>query len=226
MRLARRFQARCRVVAAAVLMGAILIAGLGAQPAQAASLSLTQHSSGQVRPFVGCSPCISTLDPPNGGTAKADATGKVTLTFTAQLDNPFVKFVLTLDGTAVDSTQIQVDQTDPMQPVGKYTAALSAGQHSAEVDVDDSNGQAAAFPGWTFTVQAVPTPVPSPTKTTAGTGTGGNTGNGSGTSSGTGGFTPKTLSIILFSIAGLGLLVIIFIAGMWYAGSRELRKNP
>ncbi len=226
MKLARFFLARCWVVAAGLLIGVILAAGLGAQPAQAASASLAQRASGQARPLVGCSPCISTLVPTNGGTVQADASGKVTLSFTAQLDNPFAKFVLTLDGTVIDSTQIQVDKTDPMQPVGTYKAVLSAGQHTAEIDVADSNGPAAAFPGWTFTVQTVPTPIPTATKTTANTGSGGNNGNEGGTTSGSGLGTPKTLSIILFSIAGLGLLVIIFIAGMWYAGNRELRKTP
>jgi len=220
----QRFQARCWMLVVWLLMGMILTAGLGAHPAQTASAAPLAHLSDPVLPFVGCSPCISTLDPPNGGTVKADATGKVTLTFMAQLDNPFAKFVLILDGSTVAGGQIQVDQTDPMQPVGKYTAVLSGGQHTAEVDVSDSNGPAAAFPGWTFTVQAVPTPVPTATKTTGSTGPGGTSSSGGGTSAG--GFMPKTLSIILFSIAGLGLLVIIFIAGMWYAGNRQLRRTP
>ena len=218
----RALRLRSWLLVASMLLGALLIAGLGGQPAHAASAYGLNSSSRSLQPLVGCAPCISALDPAQNGTATPDATGKVTLSFTAQLVNPFAKFVLTLDGTVIDSAQIRVDTTDPLQPVGKYTAALSAGAHTTTIEVDDINGPAATYPGWTFTVPAAPKPTATPTTTS---GSGGNSGSG-GTSSGSSIFAPKTLSIILFSIAGLGLLVIIFIAGMWYSGSRQLRKNP
>jgi hypothetical protein len=204
-----------------------------------AALALVGPGTGrasEARPLIGCAPCISSVDPPQGGTVQADASGKVTLTFSAQMVNPFVQFVLTLDGTAVDSTQIQITSNDPLQPTGQYTAALSSGQHSATVEVDDAGG-AEASDGWTFTVQGgtAPTssPSPSPTKTPkAGSGptrtpTASSPGSTTGTSGGSGGaLSPETLSVILFSIAGVGLLVMAFVAGMWFSGRRSLGNGP
>ncbi len=218
----RALRLRSWLLASSMLLAVVLVAGLGGQPAYAASAYLLSRSSGQVQPFAGCAPCISDLEPAQNGTATPDASEKVTLSFTAQLTDPFAKFVLTLDNTTIDSAQIQVDTADPLQPTGKYTAALSAGTHTATIEVDDVNGPAASFPGWTFSVPTFPKPTATPTTTSASGGSGGSGGSSSGSSI----FAPKTLSIILFSIAGLGLLVIIFIAGMWYSGSRELRKNP
>jgi hypothetical protein len=217
MGLSRVFRSLWRLLTLALLVGACALL-VGAQGASAA------------RPLVGCAPCISSLDPVQNGTVRANASGKVTLKFAAQMTNPFVRFVLTLDGTAIDSTKIQVTSTDPLQPSGAYTAVLAPGQHSATVEVDDANGSEAAFPGWTFTVQAAPaTPTPTPTKTPASSSgnNGGNTPNPPAPASGSSGLlSPRTLSIILFSIAGVGLLVMAFIAGMWFSGRRALRNLP
>ncbi|HEY7356056.1 MAG TPA: Ig-like domain-containing protein, partial [Ktedonobacterales bacterium] len=162
MYLSRMLRCFWRLLALAPLVGACALI-IGAQGAGAASVS----GQSAARPLVGCAPCISSVDPAPNGTVKADASGKVTLKFGAQMTSPFVKFVLTLDGTAVDSTKIQVTSNDPLQPSGSYTAALAAGQHTAKVEVDDANGPEATFPGWNFTVQAAPV-TPTPTRTPAG----------------------------------------------------------
>jgi len=223
MRRSRAVQSRWRLLALALLVGALAVVGLGSQSAWAARAVPARALSG-VRPFVGCAPCISQVSPTDGATASFDPDGKITISFTAQLDNPFSKFEFTLDGTQVDNTQIQITSTDPMQPTGQYRAALSAGQHQAFVQVIDSTASVVASFGWKFTAPQPPPPTPTPTKAPAGGGSGGG-GATADTSSG-GFFTPKTLSILLFSIAGLGLLVIVFIAGMWYGGRRALRNEP
>lgn len=209
-----------RLLALAPLVGACALV-VSAQGASAASVRVL-HAA---RPLVGCAPCISSLTPAQNGTVQADASGKVTLTFGAQMTSPFVKFVLTLDGMAVDSTKIQVTSTDPLQPSGSYTAALAPGHHLATVEVDDANGPEATFVGWGFTVQAAPV-TPTPTKAPAGNSGGSTTTTSPGAGSGSGLLSPKALSIILFSIAGVGLLVMAFIAGMWFSGRRTLRNLP
>jgi hypothetical protein len=224
MYLSRMLRCLWLLLALAPLVGACALV-VGAQGAGAASVG-GPHAA---RPLVGCAPCVSSLDPAQNGTVRADASGKVKLTFGAQMTSPFVKFVLTLDGTAVDSTKIQVTSNDPLQPSGSYTAVLAAGQHTATVEVDDANGPEATFPGWSFTVQAAPV-TPTPTRTPA-SNSGGNGSNPTttttpGTSSSSGLLSPKALSIILFSVAGVGLLVMAFIAGMWFSGRRALRNLP
>ncbi|HEY7347723.1 MAG TPA: Ig-like domain-containing protein [Ktedonobacterales bacterium] len=228
MSLSDALQFRRRVLILAALLGSLAIAGLSSQLAHAAPAS-------SARPFVGCAPCISSLDPAQNGTVTANVSGNVTIKFSAQLLNPFVRFVLTLDGTVIDNAKIQVTSNDPLQPTGQYTAALGAGKHTAMVEVDDTSGSAAAFPGWTFTVQAPPqTPIPTKTPASSSNGNGNNTGsntgnsasNNSGNSSSVGLLSPKTLSIILFSIAGVGVIVMAFIAGMWYSGRRSFGGRP
>ena len=157
MRLSGRVQLSSRLLALLFLIGVIALAASGTRAASAAIVSQPQT----IRPLVGCAPCISSLDPEQNGTVKADASGQVTLTFQAQMVNPFVQFVLTLDGTAVDSKKIQVTKDDPLQPTGTYTAALSAGAHTASVEADDADGSEAVFVGWNFTVEgSAATPVP------------------------------------------------------------------
>jgi hypothetical protein len=215
MSLSYALRLRWRLLMLAALLGALAVVGLSSQSARAASAA-------PARPFVGCAPCISQVSPADGSTATIDADGKVTISFSAQLVGNYAKFEFTLDGTAVDATQIQVTDTDPTQPTGQYRATLSAGQHSAFVQVFDANGPAAAI-GWKFTVPQPPPPTPTPTKASSG----GNNNNSTGSSGGgSGGISPQTLSIILFSIAGVGLLVMVFIAGMWYSGRRSLRNLP
>ncbi len=219
MRRSYTVRSRWRLLALALLVGAIAAAGLGGQSARAARVGSTQARS-VARPF--CSACISQVVPADGSTATIDPDGKITISFTAQLNANFSKFVFSLDNKQIDAAQIQVMDTNPMQPTGQYRAALSAGQHSASIEADDVNGPAASF-SWAFT--APPPPTPTPTAATAGSGSGGTGGASSDTGSG-GFFTAKTLSILLFSIAGLGLLVMVFIAGMWYGGRRWFSKNP
>ena len=209
------------LVASSMLVAVVIVAGLGGQPAYAAAASLLHPVSRQFTPLEGCAPCISQASPDNGSTVSPGPDGKVTISATAQLNDNYTTFTLSLDQAAVDQAQIQITATDPTQPTLQYSATLTPGPHHVFVEVSDAAGPAASF-GWDFTVQAAPTPTP--TATTA-SGSGGSGGSG-GSSSSSSIFAPKTLSIILFSIAGLGLLVIIFIAGMWYSGSRQLRKNP
>ncbi|HEU5198385.1 MAG TPA: hypothetical protein VFU32_02040 [Ktedonobacterales bacterium] len=208
------------LLASSLLMAVVLMAGLGGQPARAASAYLLSHPSGQVRPFAGCAPCISQASPDDKSTVTPGPDGKVTISATAQLNDNYTTFTLSLDQAAIDQAQIQITATDPTQPTLQYSATLTPGPHHAFVEVSDASGPVASF-GWDFTVAAAPTPTVKPTTPPSTGGSG-----GSGGSSGSSIFAPKTLSIILFSIAGLGLLVIIFIAGMWYSGSRQLRKNP
>ena len=212
-------QARSWLLVASMLLAALVV-GLGGQSAHAASQHPLRRSAG-LQPFVGCAPCISQASPDNNSTVTPGPDGKVTISATAQLNDNYTTFTLTLDKAAVDQAQIQISATDPTQPTLQYSASLTPGSHHAFVEVSDAGGPQASF-GWDFTVQAAPTPTVTPTKTSGSGGTGGS----GGPSSSSGIFAPKTLSIILFSIAGLGLLVIIFIAGMWYSGSRQLRKNP
>jgi len=215
MRLADTLHYPWRLLPLAVLVGALAVAGLSSQSAKAAPAV-------PMRPLVGCAPCISQVTPPDGSTATLDPDGKVTISFTAQLNNTFVKFVFSLDNTPVDAALIQVSDPDPTQPTGTYRAVLSGGQHTAFVQAFDTTGPVAAF-NWKFTAPQPPTPTPTPTKTPAG----GSGGNGSANTTGSSGLlAPKTLSIILFSIAGVGLLVMAFIAGMWYSGRRSLRNQP
>ena len=209
------------LLAPSMLLAVVLVAGLGGQPAYAASAHLLSRPSGQVRPFAGCAPCISQASPDDKSTVTPGPDGKVTISATAQLNDNYTTFTLSLDQATVDQAQIQITATDPTQPTLQYSAALAPGPHHAFVQVSDASGPVSSY-GWDFTVLAAPTPTPTAT-TVSGSGGGGGSG---GSSSGSSIFAPKTLSIILFSIAGLGLLVIIFIAGMWYSGSRQLRKNP
>lgn len=212
---------RSCLLASGMLLAALLIAGLDGQPAHAAPASGLNSASNRLQPLAGCAPCISQASPDNNSTVTPGPDGKVTISATAQLNGNYTAFTLSLDQANVDQAQIQITATDPTQPTLQYSASLAPGSHHAFVEVSDAGGPEASF-GWDFTVLAAPTPTP--TATTA-SGTGGAGGSG-GTPSSSGIFAPKTLSIILFSIAGLGLLVIIFIAGMWYSGSRQLRKNP
>lgn len=214
-------RSRSWLLGSGMLMAALLIAGLAGQPAHAASAHLLSSSYGQLQPLAGCAPCISQASPDNNSTVTPGPDGKVTISATAQLNANYTSFTLSLDRVAVDQAQIQIAATDPTQPTLQYNAALTPGPHHAFVEASDAGGPEASF-GWDFTVLAAPTPTVKPTSPP---GSGGNGGTG-GTSSGSSIFAPKTLSIILFSIAGLGLLVILFIAGMWYSGSRQLRKNP
>ncbi len=216
MRLLGVLRSSWRLTALAGLVGALTLVGLSGQAVKAAPVA-------PARSLAGCAPCIAEVTPANGSTATFDPDGKVTISFTAQLNNNYSKFVLSVDNTSVAANQIQVSSTDPTQPSGQYRATLSAGKHAAFVQVFDVNGPAAAV-GWKFTVPQAP----APTATSASTSAGGNnattTGSSSGSSSGI--FAPKTLSIILFSIAGVGVLVMTFIAGMWYSGRRALRNEP
>ncbi len=239
MRFSKALHIPWRLLVAALLVAAFALAGPGAraagesaeaQPRQApaaagAGAGTASAAPARIRvaarPLQGCAPCISSLTPPQNGTVKADASGKVTLQFGAQMTSPFVQFVLTIDGTAVDSSKIQIISNDPLNPVGEYTAVLTPGQHVASVEVDDANGAESTFVGWAFTVQSSQTPTPTPKTQPAG----GSGATSSGTTSG-GILAPATLSIILFSIAGLGLLVMAFIAGMWFNGRRALRNEP
>ena len=220
MKLYNALQSHSWLLAASMLLAALVVVGLGVQPAHAASAHPLRRSAG-LQPFVGCAPCISQASPDNNSTVMSGPDGKITISATAQLNANYTTFTLTLDKVAIDQAQIQIAATDPTQPTLQYSAALTPGLHHTFVEVSDAGGPEASF-GWDFTVQAAPTPTATP-KTNTGTGGTGGTG---GPSSGSSIFAPKTLSIILFSIAGLGLLVIIFIAGMWYSGSRQLRKNP
>lgn len=215
MRLSDTVRFPWRLLILAVLVGVLAIVGLGSQSAKAAPAV-------PMRPLVGCAPCISQVSPPDGSTATLDPDGKITITFTAQLNSTFAKFAFTLDNAPVDAALIQVSDPDPTQPMGTYRAVLSAGQHTASVQVFDTTGPVAAF-NWKFTTPQPPTPTPTPTKAPAG-GSGGS--GGANTSGSSGLLAPKTLSIILFSIAGVGLLVMAFIAGMWYSGRRSLRNQP
>lgn len=226
MRISGRVQLSLRLLALLFLVGVIALAASGTSVASAATVSQPQT----IRPLVGCAPCISSLDPGQNGTVKADASGQVTLTFQAQMVNPFVQFVLTLDGTAIDSKKIQVTADDPLQPTGTYKAALSAGAHTASVEADDADGSEAVFVGWNFTVEAsaaTPVPTKTPVSNPQGTSTPttGNT-DTTGTGGSSSGASPtRTLSIVLFAIAGVGLLVMAFIAGMWFNG-RQLLNRP
>lgn len=220
MRILERVRFFTRLLALLLLIGAIALAASGTRAASAASLPTPRAA----RPLVGCAPCISELDPEQNGTVQADASGKVTLTFKAQMVNPFVQFVLTLDGAVIDSKRLQVTTDDPLQPVGKYTAALSAGNHTASVEADDADGSEAVYVGWKFTVEgsavtpvATKTPVNNPAVTSTPP-----TGNSNNGDSSAGTPPTRTLSIILFAIAGVGLLVMAFIAGMWFNGRRLL----
>ncbi len=217
MRRSDALQSPWRLLLLAGLVGALALVGLSGQSVKAAS----------VRSFAGCAPCISEVNPADGSTATFNPDGSVTISFTAQLNNDYSKFVLSVDNTFVDAKQIQVSSSDPLQPAGQYRANLSAGEHTAFVQAFDINGPAAAV-GWKFTVPPRPTPTASPT-TVSGDGSGGNSANtpgNAGSASSSGLLAPKTLSIILFSIAGVGVLVMAFIAGMWYSGRRSLRNEP
>lgn len=215
MRLSDTVRFPWRLLMLAALVGALAIVGLGSQSAKAAPAV-------SMRPLVGCAPCISQVSPPDGSTATLDPDGKITITFTAQLNNNFAKFAFTLDNAPVDAALIQVSDSDPTQPTGTYRAVLSAGQHTAFVQVFDTTGPVAAF-SWKFTAPQPLAPTPTPTRAPAG----GSGGNSSANTTGSSGLlAPKTLSIILFSIAGVGLLVMAFIAGMWYSGRRSLRNQP
>jgi hypothetical protein len=206
------------MLAFSVMLGALLLAGLGSQGVMAAPAAASRPL-GVARPLVGCAPCISQVSPADGSTATLDPDGKITISFSAQLVNNFSKFVFSLDNTQIDPAQIQVTDPDPTQPTGQYRAALSAGKHRAFVQVYDTNGPASAI-GWTFTAPQAPTPTPTATRVPAAGPNGNNTGSSGGL------FSPTTLSIILFSIAGVGLLVMVFIAGMWYGGRRSLGNSP
>jgi hypothetical protein len=229
MRLSKTVQSAWRYVILALLVGAFSLAGAGATAAHA-----TTHPRSSASPLAGCAPCISSLVPAQDGTVQADASGNVTLSFGADMSADFTQFVLTIDGTAVDSTKIQVTSTAPLEPTGQYKAKLTAGAHSAAVEADDAGGAEATFAPWNFTVQGSAATTPTPTKTPAGgtgatktptTGSTGTTGTASTPGGGSSLISPKTLSIILFAIAGLGLLVMSFIAGVWYGGRNELRNE-
>jgi hypothetical protein len=209
-----------------LLMGAFAAAGLG-NPAASAASAAPGHTTGVVLP-ADCPPCIvAPVTPAPDSMVTPDASGKVTISATAQLANPYTKFFFIIDGTTVDTMRIQITATDPTQPTGTYQATLAPGQHKVVVQVDDSQTAPAASFSWNFTVVA-PSPTATATKASGGGSTdgSGNTDGSSNTTSSGGFFSPTTLSIILFSIAGIGLLVITFIAGMWYGGRRWLSKNP
>ncbi len=226
MRSVHHLRSSWRLLLLALLIGGGAAAGLGSPAARAAS-PVSGYTTGAVRP-ADCPPCIlAPVTPAPGSMVGPDANGKVTISATAQLANPYTKFFFIVDGTTVDTMQIQITATDPTQPTGTYQATLAPGQHTVEVQVDDSMNAPATSYQWSFTVVA-----PSPTATATAAAVGGST-NGSGDNSASGNttssggfFSPTTLSIILFSIAGIGLLVMTFIAGMWYGGRRWLSKHP
>lgn len=222
-------RASWRLLVLALLISMVAVAGLGSPAARAASAA-PGHVPAVTRPLAGCAPCIvAPVTPAANSTVMPDADGKVTISATAQLVNNYTKFFFILDNTTtIDTTKIQVTATDPTQPTGTYKATLTPGQHTVTVQVDDTMTAPAASYQWSFTVTAA-APTATATQASGGGGsTGGSGGNGGSsnpTSSG-GFFSPTTLSIILFSIAGVGLLVITFIAGMWYGGRRWVSKHP
>lgn len=223
MQLLRTFWLRCRLPALGIFISLLFAASPAPQLAQAMSALSTGRSSGPLQGLAGCAPCIAQVSPESNGSVTPDADGSVTISATAQLNENYTAFTMSIDKVDVDPGKVQITG-DPKEPTISYHAVIPPGQHHAFVQVSDANGPEASY-GWDFTVQAAP--MPSPTKTTASTGPGGNGANdGSNTATNSGVFTPKVLSIILFSIAGVGLLVIVFIAGMWYAGNRSLRNTP
>ena len=167
MRLSKTVQSAWRYLVLALLVGAFSLAGAGTTVARAASTRMLDSA----RPQQGCAPCISSLVPAQNETVQADASGNVTLQFGADMSADFAQFVLTIDGTAVDSTKIQVTSNDPLEPTGQYTGKISAGAHTAAVEADDAGGAEATFAPWNFTVEASAAAAPTPTKTpTGGTG--------------------------------------------------------
>lgn len=204
-----------------LLVGVGAVSGLGAQSAHAARPAPVPGKLGPVLPA--CSQCISQVSPTDGSTAQTDADGKVTISVSAQLNNNYTKFVIAIDQQNVDPTQIQVTG-DPKAPTAQVRATLTDGRHHVDAEVDDANGPVAAF-GWNFTVVVTATATPTLAPTTAPTtSTGGSGGSGGGTASNPtaakGGILLNTVSLILFAVAVVGLLVIAFIAGMWFGGRR------
>ncbi len=201
-----------------LFLGVGLAGGLGGQSVHAARLAPVQRRVGPVLPA--CSQCISDISPADGSTAQTDANGKVTISVSAQLNNNYTKFEIQIDQTAVDQTQIQVTG-DPTAPTAQVQAVLSSGKHHAFAQVDDASGPVASA-GWDFTVVVTATPVPSATPTRVATAsTGGSSGGGTtNPTTAKGGIVLNTVSLIFFSVAVVGLLVIAFIAGMWFGGRR------
>lgn len=213
------FRSRWWLLVGCFFLGVSMAGGLGTQSAHAAQARATQR---RVEPLLpACSQCISDISPADGSTAQTDANGKVTISISAQLDNNFTKFEIQVDQTTVDQTQIQVTG-DPTAPTAQVKLVLTGGKHHVFAQVDDASGPVASA-GWDFTVVVTATPVPSATPTTvATTGPGGPSGGGTSTNPTTakGGIVLNTVSLIFFSVAVVGLLVIAFIAGMWFGGRR------
>ncbi len=201
-----------------VVLGLGAAGGLGAQSAHAARPAPALGKLGPVLPA--CSQCISEVSPANGSTAQTDANGNVTITASAQLNNPYTKFVFTIDQVNVDPAKIQVSGA-ATSPTATVILPLAGGAHHAFVEVDDANGPVAGV-GWDFTVvvtaTATPTLAPTTAPTTNTSGSGG--GTGSNPTSAKSGILLNTVSLIFFSVAVAGLLVIAFIAGMWFGGRR------
>lgn len=199
-------------------LGAGLVVGLGGQSARAARPASALRRVGPALPA--CSQCISDVSPADGSTAQTDATGKVTISVSAQLNNNYTKFEIQIDQTAVDQTQIQVTG-DPTAPTAQVHVTLTGGSHHVFAQVDDASGPVASA-GWNFTVVVTATPVPSATPTTAATARAGGSSGGTPTNptAAKGGIELNTVSLIFFSVAVVGLLVIAFIAGMWFGGRR------
>jgi hypothetical protein len=199
-----------------VTMG--LAGGLEMRSARAAQPMLSLRKLGPVLPA--CSQCISDISPADGSTVQTDANGKVTISVTAQLNNNYTKFEIQIDQTAVDPTQIQVTG-DPTAPTAQVQATLPGGKHHVFAQVDDASGPVAAV-GWDFTLVVTATPTPTLAPTTVPTRSGGGSGGGSSTNptAAKSGILLNTVSLVFFSVAVVGLLVIAFIAGMWYGGRR------
>jgi hypothetical protein len=195
-----------------------VVGGLGGQSAHAARPGPVVRKMGPVLPM--CSQCISDISPADGSTVQTDANGKVTISVTAQLNNNFTKFEIQIDQVDVDPTQIQVTG-DPTAPTAQVQATLTGGKHHVFAQVDDASGPVASA-GWDFTLVVTATPTPTVTPTTVVTAKGGGSGGGDGgnPTAAKSGILLNTVSLVLFSVAVVGLLVIAFIAGMWYGGRR------
>lgn len=215
----RALRSRWWLLVWCLFLGVGLAGGLGGQSVHAARLAPALRRVGPVLPA--CSQCISDISPADGSTAQTDANGKVTISVSAQLNNNYTKFEIQIDQTAVDQTQIQVTG-DPTAPTAQVQATLTGGAHHVFAQVDDASGPVASA-GWDFTVVVTATPVPSATPTRVATANpGGSSGGGTSTNPTTakGGLVLNTISLIFFSVAVVGLLVIAFIAGMWFGGRR------
>jgi hypothetical protein len=195
-----------------------LAIGLGAQGAQAARPAATLGIMKPVLPA--CSQCISDVTPADGSTAQTDANGNVTITATAQLNNNYMKFTFTIDQVDVDPAKVQVAGA-PTSPTATVVVPLTAGSHHVFVGVFDATGLVTSF-GWNFTVVVTATPTSAVTPTTVPTVRSGGSDGGTNINptAAKSGLVLNTVSLVFFLVAVAGLLVIAFIAGMWYGGRR------